>query len=78
MARGSLLREAWEVIPVAILILGGGLIAIRSGIERPVSGTFVRHIAGNFSLMVFRLMGYAAALATLQYWIGAHALLGWP
>ena len=34
MGPGSLLRETWEVIPILLLLLVGGLIALRSGVRR--------------------------------------------
>jgi hypothetical protein len=77
MGPGSLLREAWEVIPVLLLLLVGSLIALRSGEETPSSGHKVRHFVSNLYQMVLRLMGYAALLVALQYWIGLRPLLGW-
>jgi hypothetical protein len=77
LGRGSLLREVWEFVPILFLFLTGGLIAIRSGVERPVTTVQLRQAAGNLSKLIVRMLGYIVALATLQYWIGLHALLGW-
>ena len=77
MGRGSLLREAWEMVPALLLLLIGGLIAIRSGIERPGAGTYVRRVVGNLSQVLFRIVGYVVLLLTIHYWIGLHPLLGW-
>jgi len=77
MGPGSLLREAWEAVPILLLLLAGSLIALRSGVDRPASGQNVRQFFGNLYQMVLRLMGYVAVLLALQYWIGLRPLLGW-
>jgi hypothetical protein len=65
------------MVPVLLLLSIGGLIAIWSGIERPVTGTYLRHVLANVSQVLFRIAGYVAALLTIHYWIGLHPLLGW-
>lgn len=77
MGPGSLLREAWEVIPILLLLVVGSLIALRSGGDRPESSRTIGHFMGNFYHMVLRVMGYVAVLLALQYWIGLRPLLGW-
>ncbi len=77
MGPGSLLRQTWELIPVLFLLLIGGLIALRSGVEKPASERNFRQFFGNLSQMVLRLMGYLAVLVALQYWIGLRPTLGW-
>jgi hypothetical protein len=77
MGPGSLLRETWKVIPVLFLLLAGALIALRSGVEKPVSGRNIRQFFGNLSQMLLRLVGYVALLLALQYWIGLRPSLGW-
>jgi hypothetical protein len=77
MGPGSLLREAWEVIPVLVLLFVGSLIALRSGEEQPTSGPKIRQFFGNLYHLALRLMGYVAVLVALQYWIGLRPLLGW-
>ncbi len=77
MGPGSLLRQTWELIPVLFLLLAGGLIALRSGVDPSATTRGVRQFFGNLSQMVFRLVGYVALLLALQYWIGMRPLLGW-
>jgi hypothetical protein len=77
MGLGSLLREAWEMVPILLLLLVGGLIAVRSGMERPASRDSVRQVVGNFFRMLLRVLGYVAALLAVQYWIGLRPFLGW-
>jgi hypothetical protein len=77
MGRGSLLREAWEIVPILLLLSVGGLIALQSGVPRPASRRDFRQVAGNLSQMTLRVMGYMVVLLVLQYWIGLRPLLGW-
>jgi hypothetical protein len=77
MSLGSLLREAWEIVPVLLLLTAGGLIAVRSGVRQPASSRDLRQLAGNFYQMILRVIGYAAILLALQYWIGLRPVLGW-
>jgi hypothetical protein len=77
MGPGSILRQLWAVIPVLFLLLAGGLIALRSGVEQPASGTKLHQFVGNFYQMVLRIMGYVAVLLALQYWIGQRPTFGW-
>jgi hypothetical protein len=77
MSASSVLSEVWEVVPILVLLLAGGLIAVRSGADKPVSGLDIRQIARNLSQMVLRVAGYVAVLLALQYFIGQRPLLGW-
>ena len=77
MGPGSLLREAWEVVPILLLLLAGSLIALRSGVDGRLRAGIVRQFFGNLYQMLLRIMGYVAVLLALQYWIGLRPLLGW-
>lgn len=77
MSLSSVLSELWEVVPILLLLGVGGLIALRSGADRPATGRNIRQIARNFSQMILRVAGYVAVLFALQYWIGQHPMLGW-
>ena len=77
MSPSSVLSEVWEVVPILILLLAGGLIAVRSPSEKPASRLDIRQIARNLSQMVLRIAGYVAVLLALQYFIGQRPLLGW-
>ena len=72
-----MLREAWEAVPILLLLLAGSLIALRSGVDRPASNRNLRQFLGNLYQMLLRIMGYVAVLLALQYWIGLRPVLGW-
>ena len=77
MSLSSVLSEVWEFVPIVILLLVGGLIALRSGADRPSSGRNLVQIARNISQMVLRVAGYVAVLFALQYFVGQRPMLGW-
>jgi hypothetical protein len=77
MSLSSVLSEIWEIVPILLLLSVGGLIALRSGADRPASGRNLRQVARNLSQMILRVAGYVALLVALQYWIGQRAMLGW-
>ena len=76
MSLSSVLSELWEVVPILLLLGVGGLIALRSGADRPATGRNIRQIARNFSQMILRVAGYVAVLFALQYWIGQRPCSG--
>ena len=77
MGAGSLLKETWEMVPILLLLLVGGLIALQSGVHRPASGDYLRQVAGNLKQMLLRIMGYVGVLMALQYFVGLRPALGW-
>ena len=77
MSLSSVLSEVWEIVPILLLLLVGGMIALRSGADRPAPGLDFRQIARNLSHMLLRVAGYVAVLLALQYWIGQRPMLGW-
>ena len=77
MHAGNSIREAWEIVPILLLLLVGGLIAIRSGVHRPTSRRDFRRVAGNVSQVLLRIVAYAAAMLVLHEWIGVRPGLGW-
>jgi hypothetical protein len=77
MSLSSVLSEIWEIVPILLLLSVGGLIAVRSGGDRPATGRDFRQIARNFSQMILRVAGYVAVLLALQHWIGQRPMLGW-
>jgi hypothetical protein len=77
MSLSTVLSEVWEIVPILVLLLVGGMIALGSGGERPTSGLDFRQIAHNISQMVLRVAGYVAVLIALQYCIGQRPTLGW-
>ena len=77
MGPRSLVREAWEMIPILLLLMVGGMIALKSGVRRSDESQNLRQVVGNLSQMTLRVLGYVAVLLALQYWIGLRPLLGW-
>jgi hypothetical protein len=77
MGPGSLLKETWEMVPILLLLLIGGLIAVQSGVRRPASGNNLRQVAGNLTQMLIRVMGYVGVLLALQQLVGLRPALGW-
>ena len=77
MRLSSVLVEVWEIVPILLLLLVGGMIALHSGADRPKTGLGFRQIARNLSQMVLRIAGYVLLLFALQYWIGQRPMLGW-
>jgi hypothetical protein len=77
MGTRSLIREAWELVPILLLLLVGGAIAIRSGVHRLASRQDFRQVAGNLSQILLRVLGYVAALLLVHHWIGIRPGLGW-
>jgi hypothetical protein len=77
MGPRSLIREAWEMIPILFLLAVGGMIALKSGVQRSGESRNLRQVAGNLSQITLRVLGYLAVLLALQYWIGLRPQLGW-
>jgi hypothetical protein len=77
MGPGSLLREAWEVVPILLLLVIGGLIALRSGVNRAAPSDGARQVAGNLTQMLLRVAGYVGTLLALQYLVGMRLAAGW-
>jgi hypothetical protein len=77
MGPRSLVREAWEMIPILLLLMVGGMIALKSGVRRSGERQNLRQVVGNLSQMTLRVLGYVAVLLALQYWIGLRPQLGW-
>jgi hypothetical protein len=77
MHSGSLIVEAWEVVPILLLLLVGGLIAIGSGVHRLASPQDARQLAGNLSGILLRVIGYLVAILLVHDWIGIRPGLGW-
>jgi hypothetical protein len=77
MDTGSLIRGAWELVPILFLLLVGGVIAVRSGVHRLASRQGVRLGMANASQVMLRILGYVAALLAVHEWIGIRPGLGW-
>jgi hypothetical protein len=77
MSLSTVLTEVWELVPILLLLVVGGVIALRSGAERPASESSILRLARNLSQMILRVAGYVALLLALQYWIGQRPMLGW-
>jgi hypothetical protein len=77
MAGVSLIKQTWEIIPILLLLLVGGAIAIPSGVRQLASSQDLRHLAGNLSGIVLRVLGYVAALLMVHEWVGLRSVFGW-
>ncbi len=77
MVTRNLIREAWELVPILLLLLVGASIAIRSGVHRLTLRQDFRQVMGNLSQIVLRVLGYVAALLLVHQWIGIRPGLGW-
>ena len=72
------LFEAFLIfVPILFLLAVGGIIALRSGVGELETGRDYMQIAGNFSQMILRVVGYVAILLAIQYLIGLRPSLGW-
>jgi hypothetical protein len=76
MDAGSLI-QAWELVPIVLLLLVGGVIAIWSGVHRLTSQQDLRQVLGNVSQILLRILAYAAAMLLVHEWIGIRPGLGW-
>jgi hypothetical protein len=76
MGTKNLIREAWELVPITLLLVVGVAIAIRSGVQRLATRQDFRQILGNLSQIVLRVLGYVAALLLVNQFIGMRGL-GW-
>lgn len=77
MGPTNLIRQAWELVPIVLLLLVGGVIAIRSGVRQLTSRQGFRQGLGNFWLIALRLLGYVAAMLVVHEWIGMRPGMGW-
>jgi len=77
LSTGHQIKEAWVVLPILLLLFGGGLIAVQSGVERSASGLDLRQMVRNLSRMLLRIVAYVVLLVVLQYCIGLRPSLGW-
>jgi hypothetical protein len=77
MDAGRMIREAWELVPIVLLLLIGGAVAIRSGVRHLNSRQDLRQVVGNLSEILLRILCYAAALLAVHEWIGMRPGLGW-
>jgi len=77
LSSGHQIKEAWVVLPILLLLLVGGVIAVQSGVERSASGLDLRLVVRNLSRMLLRIVAYVALLVVLQYCIGLRPSLGW-
>jgi succinate dehydrogenase hydrophobic anchor subunit len=77
MDAGSWIRGAWELVPILLLVLVGGVIAMRSGVNHLTSRHDLRQVMGNLSQLFLRILAYAAAMLLVHEWIGMRPGLGW-
>lgn len=77
MNAGSMIRSAWELVPILFLLIVGSVIAIRSGVPVAASRQGLRVAMGNVSQVFLRILGYGAVMLVVHEYIGMRATLGW-
>jgi hypothetical protein len=77
MGYGIPLKSALIVGSILGLLLVGLIIALRSGVGSLQTTQDRERLAGNFSQLLLRLVGYLAGLAALQRLLGIPLHLGW-
>jgi hypothetical protein len=77
MGDRHMLREAWELVPILLLLLVGGVIAVRSGVRRLTSREDARQLVRNISQILLRVLAYFAAMLVVHEWVGIRLGLGW-
>jgi hypothetical protein len=77
MSLVKLIEGCFIIMPSVMLLLVGGAISLQSGVHHLTTGRDYLKLAGNFSQMVLRIIGYAAILMAVQYLIGLRPTLGW-
>lgn len=77
MDAGSLIRKAWEIVPILLLLVVGVTIAVQSGVQHWTSRRDLRQVVGNLSQIFLRILAYAAAMLVVNEWIGMRPGLGW-
>ena len=73
----SVLEGSLIIVPILFLLAVGATIALRSGVGELQTSRDYLQIAGNFSQMILRVVGYVAILLAVQYLIGLRPSLGW-
>jgi hypothetical protein len=76
MGTRNLIQEAWELVPITLLLVVGVAIAIRSGVQRLATRQDFRQVLGNLSQLVLRVLGYVAVFLLVNQFIGMRGL-GW-
>ena len=62
---------------IAVLIVVGTVIALRSGVGELNTRRDYLNVISNLSQMVLRIAGYVAILIAVQHMIGLRPSLGW-
>jgi hypothetical protein len=76
------MKESLILAPIVLLFSVGVFIALRSG-SGETAGTSteanggVRLVAGNFSALLLRVVGYIAVLAAVQFFVGFPTIFMW-
>jgi hypothetical protein len=77
MGYGIALKSALILGSILGLLLAGLIIALRSGVGSLSTTQDRERLAGNLSVLLLRLIGYAAGLLALQRFVGIPLDLGW-
>jgi len=63
--------------PIVGLLVAGVLISAQSGLLHSPNPQGVRHLLGNLSLVLVRVVGYVVGLFAIQHLVGFPIGLGW-
>lgn len=77
MVAASSIRSPWELVPIVLLLIAGGVIAVRSGVPQSLSRRHFRVLVGNASELLLRVLAYLTALFFVHEWVGMHLGFGW-
>ena len=76
------MSEYMILVPIVLLLALGAFIALRSGSEAlsnpaTADGAGIRLVAGNFSALCLRVLGYLAVLIAVQGFVGFPSMFIW-
>lgn len=77
MSPGNFIQNGWEAVPIVMLLLAGGAIAVLSGVGRWGSIASAWRLALNASVVLLRTLAYVIALLAVQQMIGSAPGRGW-
>lgn len=74
----TLMQDYLILLPVLLLIVVGVVIALQSGeVSEIKNGRGLGQMAGNFSSLLVRVVGYLTAIGLVERIIGSPTLFGW-
>ncbi len=71
------LEGLFVILPIALLLVVGAVIALRSGLAKVSTWSDYLRLAINFSGILLRIACYVVALLAVQHLVGMRPSLGW-